>query len=387
MLSHKIIFTKSFLERGIVRFFVLFIFWSIGLVLLWKINTIHASQNLPHSATYNALRISVIIPARNEAERITSLLESLRSQLFVSHEVIVVDDESSDDTALIAKAYGAKVIRSKKIPVGWLGKPWACWQGAQVASGDTLLFLDADTWLSKEGLEDIARIFYQKRGFLSVQPYHVTGKIYEQFSAFFNIIVVAGFNAFTILGERLKPKGGFGPCTICLRDDYFSVGGHQSVKNSVIENSILGRIFNAQGYPVSCYGGKGTIYFRMYPDGFKNLFGGWSKSFAAGSESINKITFLLIILWVTGCFEAFIFPVETVLAAQYKALWLPAIIYLLFAGQIMWMLRQIGKFQKWTALLYPLPLVFFVFVMFWSVLQKAIFRKVKWKNRVVEFKN
>lgn len=370
-----------------MRFIVLFVFWSIGLFLFWKMKTPRDSSDLSNSITDDTSRISVIIPARNEAEKIGRLLESLRNQSFAPHEVIVVDDESNDETARIAQACGAQIIRSKKIPAGWLGKPWACWQGAQAARGEALLFLDADTWLAKEGLENIARVFEQKRGFLSVQPYHMTEKVYEQFSAFFNIIVMAGFNAFTILGEKLKPKGGFGPCAICLRDDYFSVDGHQSVKDSVIENSMLGRILGAQGYPVSCYSGKGTIYFRMYPDGLKNIFAGWSKSFAAGSASISKITFLLIILWVTGCFEAFILPIKAVLAAQYKALWLPALIYLLFAGQIIWMLRQIGKFQKWTALLYPLPLVFFVFVMFWSVSQKTIFRKTRWKNRVVEFRN
>lgn len=328
----------------------------------------------------------MIIPARNEAHKIGGLLESLKTQSVAPLEIIVVDDESSDDTALIAQAYGARVIKSEKIPAGWLGKPWACWQGARAAEGDTLLFLDADTWLAQNGLENIVRKFREKGGFLSVQPYHVTKKMYEQLSAFFNIVVTAGFNAFTILGEKIKPTGGFGPCAICLRDDYFSIGGHEAVKNSVVENSVLGSIFRSQDHTVSCYGGKGTISFRMYPDGLKNLFGGWSKSFAAGSASISKITFLLIIVWITGCFEASILPAKEIFAGQYKALLLPAIIYLLFAGQIMWMLRQIGKFQTWTALLYPLPLIFFVCVMFWSVLEKIMFKKTKWKDRVVEFK-
>jgi 4,4'-diaponeurosporenoate glycosyltransferase len=371
-----------------VRFIVSLIFWGIGLLLLWKVRTLRSSRDALDLASDKPLRLSVIIPARNEEQKIGKLLESLQAQSFAPYEVIVVDDESNDDTALIAHAYGARVIKSKKIPTGWLGKPWACWQGAQAAEGDALLFLDADTWLAKEGLENIGRIFARKRGFLSIQPYHLTEKVYEQLSAFFNIVVTAGFNAFTILGEKIKPTGGFGPCAICLRADYFSIGGHEGVKDSVVENSVLGSIFRTQGHPVSCYGGKGTIFFRMYPDGLKNLFGGWSKSFAAGSTSISKITFLLIIMWVTGCFEAFILPAEAILAGhQSKELLLPVLIYLFFAGQIMWLLRQIGKFQKWTALLYPLPLVFFVCVMFWSVLEKLIFRKTKWKDRVVEFKN
>ncbi|HPD56623.1 MAG TPA: glycosyltransferase family 2 protein [Smithellaceae bacterium] len=371
-----------------MRFIIPLIFWLVGLFLLWRVKTPLSREDLSVSAAQNILRVSVIIPARNEAKKIGRLLESLKAQSVAPLEVIVVDDESSDNTALIAQACGVQVIKSKKIPAGWLGKPWACWQGARAAGGDALLFLDADTWLARNGLENIVRKFREKGGFLSVQPYHVTEKLYEQLSAFFNIVVMAGFNAFTILGEKIKPTGGFGPCAICLRDDYFALGGHAAVKDSVIENSVLGGIFLSQGHPVSCYGGKSTISFRMYPDGLKDLFWGWSKSFAAGSASVSKITFLLIILWVTGCFEAFILPAKAILAGKnYKELCLLSIIYLLFAGQLMWMLRQIGKFQKWTALLYPLPLIFFVFVMFWSVLQKTIFRKTKWKDRVVEFKS
>ncbi len=370
-----------------MRFIVSLIFWGIGLLLLWKVRTLRSSRDALDLASDKPLRLSVIIPARNEERKIGKLLESLQAQSFAPHEVIVVDDESTDGTALISQSYGVKTIKSKKIPAGWLGKPWACWQGAQEAKGDTLLFLDADTWLARNGLENIVWEFREKGGFLTVQPYHVTEKRYEQLSAFFNIIIMAGFNAFTFLGEKIKPSGGFGPCAVCSRQDYFAVGGHEVVKNSVIENSVLGGIFRARGYPLGCYGGKNAISFRMYPGGFKNLFAGWSKSFAAGSASISKITFLLIILWVTGCFEAFIAPVKMILAADYQAAWLPVLVYLLYAGQIRWMLHRIGKFQSWTALLFPIPLIFFVFAMFWSVLQKTIFRKTMWKNRVVEFKN
>lgn len=370
-----------------MRYIILLIFWGIGFLLLWQVRTLRSSKHFRGAVSDKSPRVSVIIPARNEEQKIGIVLESLREQSFAPHEVLVVDDDSSDNTALIAQSYGVKVIKSNKIQVGWLGKPWACWQGAKKAEGDTLLFLDADTWLAKNGLEDIIQTFREKHGFITVQPYHITEKPYEQLSAFFNIIVLAGFNAFTILGDKLKPSGGFGPCAICLRSDYFAVGGHEAVKNSVIENSVLGGIFRARGYPLGCYTGKVSIFFRMYPDGFRNLFAGWSKSFAAGSTSISKTTFFLIILWVTGCFEAFIEPAKLIMVSDYKALWLPILIYLLYAAQIRWMLQKTGKFQNWTALFFPIPLAFFVFVMFWSVLEKIIFRKTKWKDRTVKFKS
>ena len=87
----------------------------------------------------------MIIPARNEAHNLPRLLESLASQSVQPREVIVVDDGSTDDTAEIARRHGAEVLVSKPLPEGWRGKPWACHQGAEAASGDLLCFVDADT--------------------------------------------------------------------------------------------------------------------------------------------------------------------------------------------------------------------------------------------------
>ena len=89
-------------------------------------------------------RISVVIPARDEALRITPCLEALRADPDVA-EVLVVDDCSSDGTAEIAERLGARVISGAPLPAGWVGKPWALQQGLRAAVGDIVVTLDADT--------------------------------------------------------------------------------------------------------------------------------------------------------------------------------------------------------------------------------------------------
>ena len=360
-------------------------FWLVGLFLMWNVQQVGRRKNSSENATETLPRISIIIPARNEAQKIEKLLRSLEEQTFKPYEVIVVDDESSDTTAAVAQRFNTKVITGKKAEDGWLGKPWACWQGANHAGGDTFLFLDADTWLTPHGLNDIIIRYLNRGGLVTVQPYHVTVKIYEQLSVFFNIIVLAGLNAFTPLGDKLKPSGGFGPCVMCSRENYFSMGGHVTAKNNVLEDIALAKAFIAKGYRVSCYSGKGSISFRMYPDGIQSLIEGWGKGFAEGSDSIRKSFLLLTILWITGCFEVFIALVRSLSFSETDIVWALVALYGLYVLQIRWILQKIGRFQIWTALLFPIPLVFFTLLMIWSIAQKHLLRKVVWKDRVIRF--
>ncbi|HWJ77624.1 MAG TPA: glycosyltransferase family A protein [Niallia sp.] len=235
-------------------------------LMLWKLPLIKKVdvKNIP----YVQPMISIIIPARNEERTIENLLSSLKNQQYPHYEVIVVDDESIDKTAEVAKCYGAKVIHQGKKK--WKGKSAACWNGAKVARGDLFLFLDADTRLDHSKALASMVDFYQKKGrtgLLSIQPYHVVQSIYENFSVLFNIMVITGMNVFTIWKERFQSGGSFGPCILTSREDYFFSGGHKQVADAVMDGIELGKGYRRKGLPVSCLGGKGTINFRMYPNG------------------------------------------------------------------------------------------------------------------------
>jgi len=365
-----------------VRLVVSLILWLVGIFLMWRIPTLRRKERAaPRAAPWP--RLSVIIPARNEALRISPLLASLAQQSAAPHEILVVDDNSSDDTAAVARRLGARVLPGQPLPPGWAGKNWACWQGAQQSAGDLLLFLDADTWLEPQALAGLVEARERCGGLLTVQPYHVTRAAYEQLSAFFNIVLMASLNAFTPLRRWLKPGGGFGPCLLCPREEYFALGGHSVVKEEVLEDLALAKRALRRGIPVACYGGRGAVSFRMYPGGLRDLLEGWSKGFGAGAFSVQIPFLILSSAWITGLFRALGDLLRALFAPGMTNIGWAAPMYALFALQVAWMLARIGRFRAWTSALYPIPLLFFALVMARSFVLIHILHRVTWRGRTI----
>lgn len=355
--------------------------WICGKLLLWHIPVCKKSR----VSTTSKETISVIIPARNEEGNIGILLRSLQNQSMQPHEVIVIDDNSSDNTETEALTAGAQVYNSSPRPHGWQGKSWACWKGANSAAGSVFLFLDADTELEVDGLESIYQTWVEKGGLLTVEPWHKTKRPYEQLSGFFNLIVYAAMNAFTPLRSSIRPAGGFGPCIMCSRDAYFRSGGHEAIKGKILENIAIAKNAQRSQLPVYCLSGRGTINFRMYPRGFKQLVEGWTKSMATGSADTHIFAKVLIYFWIGSALTAAgrLFSIHSSSPHQTTAI---LVSYAAFVFQIFGMLKQVGSFSFVTALIYPLHILFFTFIFFRSLIFSSILRKLSWKGREIETK-
>jgi 4,4'-diaponeurosporenoate glycosyltransferase len=361
-------------------YWVILVLWGLGFVVLWKIPLLRNSS-LPE---ISPSVVSVIIPARNEERTLTRLLGSLAFQTATPGEIMVVDDHSSDGTASIAIANGATVFPSAPLPEGWLGKPWACWQAAEVCRGDIFLFLDADTFLEPDGLAGILNAHQRHGGLLSVQPYHTMHKPYEKVAAFFNIITMAGTGAFSLFASKIKPRGAFGPCLVCYRQDYFAVGGHGRARTHLLESMGLADAFREAGLPVSCYGGKGAVSFRMYPAGFRSMIDGFSRGFGEGAKAISIPMLVLLVAWVTGGMSVTRHLIQSTFSPADGSFFVWATLYAGFSAQVYWMLRRIGNFGFLPCILYPLPLLFFVIVFFRSLLLRMGIGKISWKGRRIK---
>jgi 4,4'-diaponeurosporenoate glycosyltransferase len=359
------------------------IFWFLGFLFLFRIQRCRRSSRETKSCT----SVSVIIPARNEEKSLPILLASLRGQAFAPDEIIVVAGPSEDKTIEIAEGSNVNVIRLEPTPEGWLGKPWACHQGALAAKGDVLVFLDADTCLEKDGLKIILDTHITRSGIVSVQPYHKTKRLYEQFSAFFNIIMMGAMGTFTVIGDLIKPLGLFGPCIVMKRGDYLKVGGHDEVKGEVVEDLALGDRLKKQKIPIYCYGGKGAISFRMYPNGLRELIDGWSKGFATGAVKTYIPILLAIILWVGGGISAIIYSTEAIFSMDTTSILLWTAAYLGYVIQIYWMLLRLGTFKFYTALFYPVCLLFFLSIFLYSIFIVFVRKSVRWKGTTVSLKD
>ena len=329
-------------------------------------------------------RISVIIPARNEETTLPNLLASFGEQSLTPDEIIVVDDQSEDGTSETADRAGVKVVQSEPLPAGWTGKTWACHQGAELATGDILIFLDADTTLERDGLAQIIDTFLEEEGVLSVQPYHRTQRLYEDLSSLFNLVMMGAIDAFTVFGRRLKPTALFGATLVLSRQHYVESGGHEKVKGKILEDAALARELRKQGIPIRCHGGKGAISFRMYPHGLGELVDGWGKGFALGAAQITIPSLLLVVAWIVGSIGAIRYLTESSFTGNTTAIALWGCLYMGYAAQIYWMLFRIGTFRVYTALLYPVSLLFFILVFARSSLLVLLRRRVNWKGRTID---
>ncbi|MEW6517177.1 MAG: glycosyltransferase family 2 protein [candidate division FCPU426 bacterium] len=349
--------------------------WLAGVVLLWHVPRCRINPG----RTWQP-RVSVIIPARNEEQNLRILLPSLVQQDPRPEEIIVVDDHSQDRTAEVARGGGAAVLASQPLPAGWLGKPWACQQGAEQATGEVLVFLDADTVLEPGGLQRMIDTLKQPNAALSLSPYHRPVTWQEQFSAYFNILQIAGVNAFTVLADRVKPAGLFGPCLALGRETYFRIGGHAAVKDKILENYSLARPLAEQGVSVRLCGGFGAVNVRLYPGGIADLIRGWGKSFAMGAGQTPGIIMLLIIAWISGQVIGTAFFAQALILWTWPDFILWGTVYALFAGQVAWHLGRTGAFKWHTSAFFPIFLVFFLGIFSWSAL---VWRKrgMTWKGR------
>ena len=337
-----------------------------GTVLFWRLPT------LATSAPSRRL-VSVIVPARDEAARLPALLDSLATQSHPPLEVLVVDDGSTDDTARVASSAGATVLTAPALPTGWAGKPWACETGVAAARGDLLLLVDADVRLAPDA---IARLVASATdGLLSVQPFHEVVRPHEQLSAFPNVVALL---ASGIAAMRTSPRPGlaFGPCLLTTPEALASAGGFEGVAGEAIEDIALARAYQRAGLPVTCVAGGDAVRFRMYPSGLVALVEGWGKNLSGGARRARPLPLLGAVLWVCAAVSA---GLEGIKADTPWA----AVVYVVFAAQLWWMLRRVGSFSPWAAVAFPIPLVTFVALFGWSLVQRVVRGEVTWRGRQI----
>ncbi len=216
-------------------------------------------------------RVSVLVPARNEAKNLERLLPSLAAQDYQNLEILVLDDCSEDQTLEVAQRWATqdqrlRVLQGKSPPADWLGKPHACAQLAAQATGTILVFTDADTWWTPSGIRLIAEAFAQTQAdVLSAWPE-------QRFSGMLSRLVqpIQQWSLIAFLPIPLVPKrnrlavAANGQLLAFRREAYMSIGGHQHVKSSVIEDMALARIAKRHGLRFVLLEATGIVFCQMY---------------------------------------------------------------------------------------------------------------------------
>jgi glycosyltransferase involved in cell wall biosynthesis len=227
--------------------------------------------------------VSAIVPARNEEGVIRACVESLANQPEIL-EVLVVDDQSSDGTGAVVqelmREHGkVRLLKSRDLPVGWVGKNNAVWQGARNANGEWLLFTDADAvhnWDSAEKALEIAE--RENAVMVSFSPEQVMESWYEK--ALIPYVYCRLGNRFSyadVNDPKKNVAAANGQFLLVRRDVYDAVGGHASVADEVLEDVALARRVKAAGYRIWFGSEKGIVRVRMYRT-FGAMWEGWKKN-------------------------------------------------------------------------------------------------------------
>ncbi|KJF18305.1 4,4'-diaponeurosporenoate glycosyltransferase [Acidithrix ferrooxidans] len=330
------------------------------------------------------LGISIIIPARNEEKSIGDCLDAIRSadlaRHFSSFEVLVVDDDSSDGTATIASAKGAKVISSTELPPSWIGKNFACHLGSEATSNPIMVFLDADVRIQSGVLRLISDVVEAKVDLYSVQPFHFCFTLGESFALFFNLVALLSSGAISFFKSK-RPKAIFGPVLITTRESYSKSGGHAEVHDQIVEDVALAQLYQEAGLAIGVTSSRKVAWFRMYPDGFSSMVAGFTKNFAKGARSVAGLSFLATFVVIT----MWLYPIPQLFFSSGRQGFFIAIGGYLFGAVTVWIAsREIGRYSSVLFFLYPIALFVFLWVLVRSGFKVIFGGEVSWKGRSLQ---
>jgi hypothetical protein len=233
----------------------------------------------------SAPRVSVLVPARDEAPRIGTLVRSVLAQTDVELRLWVLDDQSTDGTADAAMAAAAgdsrlTILVGAPLPPGWVGKCHACHQLAEAADGDWLVFLDADTALGPGAIAAAVALAERERaGLVSLFPTQVMGSPGERLMLPLLMYTLLGFLPLGLAARRPEPSlaAANGQFMAFSRKAYDAVGGHRACANDMVEDMALARAIKARGLTLVIADGGPWVRCRMY-DGLGALWRGFRKN-------------------------------------------------------------------------------------------------------------
>ena len=335
--------------------------------------------------------LTVIIPARNEAQNIEPCVTSILGTGYQRLEVIVVDDRSSDDTAarvtrlttLPGNGDRLRLVRGAELPAGWFGKQWALVQGVRAArpgKSDLLLFADADTRHTSELIpRAVAVLKAEKVDLVSLLPRQAMETFWErviQPQVFFALGL--GVGDFRRLNRTRTYWRGIanGQFILTPRKTYEAVGTHEAVKHTVADDLALAQAYIKAGRDIFLVHATEYMTTRMYTS-LSEIVEGWSKNLASGAPQMMPPIRLVRavfpwVMWVPNL--AWLVP-PVLLVITGSLPWLTVVVLSL----LIWgFICRNEKVPVWYALLYPLG----AGAMMWIMLRSAARgNRIEWRGR------
>lgn len=328
---------------------------------------------LPHQEILGSLPgLTIIVPARNEANNLERLLPSLNSIKYPGAvELIVVDDNSADQTAAVAKKYGAQVIELTELPEGWTGKTYACHMGALAAENEWLLFTDADTVHHPNGpAQAVAYAIEHGLNGLSIFFKQITSKGLDRLTllvAFAGLFVSFGSNKPIINGQYI----------LLHSDVYNDSSGFASVALESMEDLALGQHLRKRDYQVPLIRSETVAAVQMYNQ-TSDLWQGLMR-LGSGSLSWLGLRSILTALFITGAMTPILILISTFILRRNRK-WAGISWSVIAASFLPWASR-FGS--PGLALLAPFGALLILLAAVIGILRRVFGRGIHWKGRKV----
>ena len=392
-----------------------FFIGGIG-IIYWLHNQYHLDIVVePITPPQNVPLISICIPARNEERNIRACVEAALGQDYPHLEVIVLDDRSTDATSEIlrqlslesasllaaerkqhtltgTRAISLHILSGSDLPSGWAGKPHALYQASAAAHGEWLCFIDADTFLAPETISSCyAKAIKTKADMFTIMTFQILGSFWEK--TVMPLVMTAlsvGFSPRKVNDPKTKDAIANGQFIMIKRSVYDAIGGHESVKDNIVEDKAISQQVKWNGYRLIVADGMKVASTRMYTS-LPEMWEGWTKNIYLGLSDQPG-------LMVLGVFGALL----TVLASLFLPVWpllgifwyrnggewmaLALIVEsLLLWGYLIYLRARVAinmEISPWYALTTPLGAGVFGAMMFTSAWRVVTRRGVTWKGRV-----
>ena len=284
-------------------------------------------------------RLSVIVPALNEAEQIEAAVESMLHQDYSGLELILVNDRSTDYTGAIMAALEerypdkVRVVTIEQLPPGWLGKNHAVWTGAQQATGEWILFTDADVVFHATCFRR-AVAYCEQHGLdhLAMFP-RLTSRGYwgESFISLFSMLFQVGERPHAANQPGSKNGVGIGAFNLLRHSTYQQVGTHQAISLRPDDDMRLGKRIRKLGFRQRFASGMGMASVMWYPSVGEAIRGLEKNMFANFDYSVAKTVVMAIVMLPPNI-------------APYIAIW--------FTSGAAWWLWLAGLASQWVVLAY-----------------------------------
>lgn len=365
-----------------IALIILFMILSTTLFNFFTAPRIARAQNLKLTP-----KVSILIPARNEEKNIGECMNGLLKQDYSNFEIIVLNDHSEDDTLHIIQQYQErdnriKFINGKELPSGWTGKNWACYQLSQVATGEIFIFTDADNRHAPFAVKNtVGYIQNLKLGLISAFPQQWTVTLPEKLIV--PIMDIFVYGTLPLWATHYLPFSSMaaanGQWIAFTREAYRQLGGHETVKNELVEDTVLARLAKKNKIKILTTAGTDAVFSRMYKNA-NEVWHGFSKNFY-GLAGYNNIVFFGIILSMLIAFVSpyFLWMISSIRTLAIVAIDINILIRVLISIKY--------KHPFWVSiLLHPISMLYAVIIglnSFWSINRGTI----KWKGREIEVKS